>query len=157
MKQNTFNKWLNQTERECWSEKDIIYFRKAINSSAISPEQHDLLMDAVEGKSYALHPEQQDKGTRYLLSKSLKLNGTPRKHNKLSPECISILRNDPVHRLVGFRNLNPYGMNSYVAVYEAKDSFGRCFRYTGVTYDLLDVLYVYAPEPKLHLVKVSND
>lgn len=143
MKQKTFNKWMQQTKQECWSEKDIIYFRKAINgSSSATPEQRQELLSAAHDKTYKLHPEQQDKGTKYLLSNSLKLNGSPRKNNKLGSFELSILKSDPVHELVGFYNDSPNSYVNFVPVYRATDASGNWFEYLGVTYSMLRVLEI---------------
>ena len=137
-----------------WTESEIIYFRKYLNNS-----NPDLIADFyhyMPETGYNITVAQDQKGTNYLINNSLKKNGQLRKGNKLDAYEVNILFNSPTNTFIGLKNLNTmnYGFTQYVAVYRMTDKDGNWFEYTGVTYNMLEVLRYgkRSDRPKLRLV-----
>lgn len=136
----SYNRWLTRVKdfQTPWTEKEIIYFRKAVGQAGIknSTERMDLLM-RVSGRKYRITTDHSEKGRNYLLNKTLKRNGGLRKGAKLGRRELQILRNLSHHNFVG---LYEYCPGYYFPIYEAVSLNGKTFSYIGCTYSQLEVL-----------------
>lgn len=143
-----FKKWLKRIEdtETPWTEKDIIYFRKAVGSSGLKdPTERALLRSlfvqtAESIGGYRITREHCAKGTGYVLSKSLRQDGRPRKGCIFTPWQLGIFQNLQEHRLVDlWFNGNAY-FHHFLPVYRAIAKFGDTVDYVGTTYSLMRVI-----------------
>lgn len=143
----SYEKWFAKCSDVQWTESDVIYFRKAIGLSGLHHSElrvslRNRFYHSMPINGYRLTREQQDKGTEYLLSKSLKKDGSRRKGCKLGTYELGILLSAKVqHSLVGLHdNSGPitHG-NHYLPVYRAQAN-GRYFDYIGAVYDMVEVI-----------------
>jgi hypothetical protein len=140
--------WLDKLESaEVFTENDVIYLRKAIGYSGLADEgqRHALkyeLYKRLSGRGIRLTLAQQRKGTEYLLGKSLRKDGKPRKGCKLNAREIAILQSRNVtHRWVDiYPQANGFGkVLGYLPVYRA-EAGADSFDYVGTVYDLMTVV-----------------
>ena len=142
---NAYSKWSFRISdiNNAWTEKDIIYFRKAIGNYGIKDEtlRNKLkanfyrILNQIEG--YLITNDQSEKGKNYLLSNSLKKDGTKRKNCKLGNREIEILQNLDYHQFVGLHEqVNGLGkICGYLPIYKAVSMDGKSFEYVGTHYD----------------------
>lgn len=142
MTPRTFKKWLlrvgNTTDP--WTETEIVSFRMAVRRAPKEQRLQLLYRFEVTAPTglYRITDEQSEKGRLYLLSKSLRLDGRRRAGCKLGIRELSILRSLSHHEFTGL-----YASGSgFHPVYTAVSTDGSYFTYTGVTYDMLEVLGV---------------
>lgn len=129
-----------------WTENDIIYYRKAISQCGLkSAEEKLALHEAFADKGYRITAEQDAKGRNYLLSNSLKKDGTPRKGNVLGDAEIRIMQNLKHHLFVGVYHKGGF-YNYYLPVYRAIAKDGSYFEYIGTMYKHVEVLDVVERE-----------
>jgi hypothetical protein len=146
----SFKKWLARIEdtKTPWTEKDIIYFRKAVGRSGLKDRTESALLiskfehmlDNIGG--YRITREQDEKGRVYLLDNSVKKNGQLRKHNKLGQFEINVLRNLDFHFFCGLHQTQAY-YEHYLPVYRAVAKDGSYFEYIGAMYFHVEVLDTY--------------
>lgn len=146
MHTKSYKKWLARVRdtKTPWTENEIIYFRKAIARGdmdyrvALRLEFGDYSGDT----GYKITKEQSEKGRNYLLTNSLKKDGTKRKGCKLGERELDILRNLKEHRLVGlFENSGLHNPYTYtLPIYRAIARNGEYFEYIGTKYDQLEIV-----------------
>lgn len=150
----SYVKWLARVKdvKTPWTEEEIIYFRKAVGRSGIKDQELklDLLYEfnmRADAKGYRITFGHDVKGQHYMLSKSLRKDGTLRKGSKLGYREITILKTLKHHKLVGVRNMVPTNFtysnmeNAYfLPIYRAVSRSGESFDYIGTTYEQVEVI-----------------
>ncbi len=158
----SFERWLNRVNdtETPWAESEIIYFRKAIGMAGLKDQaQRNLLVSSFrlmvekDVQSYHITEAQSLKGRDYLLSQSLKANGTRRKGCRLDQSQLDILQALETHYFVGLWNMGQFsGSAYYLPIYRALDVNGNWFDYIGATYSQVRVLAQGTGTPRLRLV-----
>lgn len=141
---SAYKKWLARIEdkKTAWTEQEIIFFRRAIGQCGLKdPAERALLRslfaDAVENEGYKITREQDMKGLRYLLDKSLKKNGEHRKGSKFGTFELAVLLHFSHHTLSGLYR-DTY-CEHYLPIYRAYDTEGNWFEYVGTTYEQIQI------------------
>lgn len=140
-----------------WLEAEIIYFRKAIGSAGLKDATtrrrlaREFIYNAMRLK-YRITEEHSVKGQQYLLSKSLRQDGTERSGNRLGSFEIGVLKDLDRHMLVNLYRPQE-AFESYLPVYRAIDSKGAWFEYVGATYEQVRVLAIGKGSKGLAVVK----
>jgi hypothetical protein len=139
-KNKTFRKWSARVldVDTPWTENEIIYFRKAVNSSSSLPvELRKALKDAFESitneQGYKITSEQTDKGIQYIRNRAFKRNGSLRraKSNPFNTREAHIINNFSHFEFVGLYDANGNGyMQYYVPVYRVIAKDGTAFEYS---------------------------
>lgn len=147
MSTKAYDKWLSRVNNAetPWSEQEIIYFRKAVGASGIQDAclretLREKFADVAYSPGYRITREHSEKGRAYLLAKSLKKDGTPRKGCRLGDFELGVLRNLEEHRLVGLERAS--AGEHYWPIYRAIAEDGTSFDYVGATYELVQVIRV---------------
>jgi len=138
----TYRKWLARVldHDTPWEEREIIGFRTLVRRDPGAQYLLECFQVRAEAGVYRITPGQDRKGVEYLLSKSLKKSGKPRKGCRLSPEHLAVLRDLDHHQLVGI-DLQVRG-----AYYVAIAKSGASFQYLGTMYEQMWVGPVCRPE-----------
>lgn len=143
MKEKTFKKWKQVLEnRDFITERDLISIRNVINRAFATGNDEAVqyankLLLIFEIKTFRLEQEHSEKGTNYILSKSLKKNGEYRKNNKITSAHEYILHGDGIkHVLIGLYNIGEGRATHFVPLYRVISDNGY-FKYTGVAYPLM--------------------
>lgn len=143
-----FKKWLKRIEDVTtpWTEQEIIYFRKAVGSSGLGdPAERALLRDKFAETverigGYRITREHCQKGTGYVLTKSLRKDGHLRKGSKFTKWQLGTFQNLSHHLLVDLYFSGNQYRDHYLPVYRAVSKMGDSVDYIGATYDMIQVI-----------------
>jgi len=139
MQPRTEKKWMARALDTItpWAERDIISFRRACRDST---ELISAFQDAVDSAGgVPITPEQNEKGRTYLLSRSLRKDGTERVGCRLTDFDLGILRAFSHHMFVDLYNIGRVRPH-YLPVYRAISTSGEWFEYVGFMYEHVTVL-----------------
>lgn len=147
MSTKAFKKWVARIEDTTtpWSEQEVIYFRKAIGSAGLKDAAERGLLrrmfneKALAEPGYRITAAHDIKGQQYMLSKSLKLNGTVRRGNKLGQFELAVMKNLSHHLFVGLYRPQE-NLNYFLPIYRAISITGAYFDYVGATYEMVKVI-----------------
>lgn len=138
----TYKKYLEMTKRgHVWTEKEIIYFRKYLNgSSPATIDQIENLLASIEGKTYRITQEQNQKGIQWLRNQCFKLNGKVRRSCKFKPFELDIILNFKEFRFVGLYNVSENSYRNYMPIYRTIAKDGSYFDYVAYSFGEFKVL-----------------
>ena len=140
----SFKKWASRiaSDNLVWTQSELIYLRKAIGYCGLKDvgERHllfSLFNQRCKDVQLRILPEHDLLGQNYMLSNSLKRNGSPRKHCILDEGQIKIMQCLSFHAIGGLMRC---GGNTILPVYVAFDNIGNWFSYTGTMYALIEIV-----------------
>lgn len=129
-----------------WTEQEVIYFRKATGHSGLKDRNERIALQALfrdtighDGfQGYRITRQHDVKGQAYVISKSERVNGQPRKGTKFSARELQVFKQLEHHLIVGMY-FPQYGLDCWLPIYRAVAPCGYV-EYVGATYELMVVI-----------------